>query len=103
MNEETKQKIENIINSDKVVIFMKWTKSEPVCGFTVNIIWIMNMAWIEFTDVNIFDDEEIAEWIKEYNNWPTYPQIHINWEFVWWFDIVAEMFETWELQELVNK
>lgn len=102
MKPELKEKIENLINSDKIVVFMKWTKEEPVCWFTVNTIWIMDMAWIDFTDVNIFDDPEIAEWIKEYNDWPTYPQIHINWEFVWGFDILAEMFENWELENLVK-
>lgn len=95
--------IDTIVKENKVVVFMKGTKSEPRCGFSATVVDILNMIGTDFKDVNVLDDESIRSGIKQYTNWPTIPQIFINGEFIGGCDIAKEMFQSGELQKLVLK
>lgn len=103
MNLQTKQKIENIVNNDKVVLFMKGNPTHPQCGFSSNTVKIVqDLVADSFITVNVLEDNEIREGIKEYGNWPTIPQLYIDGELVGGNDIITEMYNTGELQDLLG-
>ncbi|WII73340.1 Grx4 family monothiol glutaredoxin [Bdellovibrio sp. 22V] len=97
------EKIENILNENKVVLFMKGTQQFPMCGFSARACAILQDIGIKFHDVNVLDDEEIRSGIKEYGNWPTIPQLYINKQLVGGSDIMMEMYQSGELQELLKQ
>lgn len=97
---ELQKKIDNIIDGYKVVLFMKWTPEAPECGFSANAVAMLVDSDIYFESFDIYSDEEVRQWLKEYKKWPTYPQLYINGELIGGVDIMMEMFESWELQEL---
>ena len=99
MSDINKQ-LDEIIKNNKVVLFMKGTPDMPQCGFSMAVANVLKLLEVEFTGINVLDDEEIRNGIKEYSNWPTIPQLYINEEFVGGCDIVKEMFEKKELQHL---
>ena len=99
---DVKTKIENLLNENKVVLFMKGTHQFPQCGFSARAIAILQDMDVKFTDVNVLEDEEIRNGIKEYGNWPTIPQLYINKKLVGGSDIMMEMYQAGELQTLVN-
>jgi monothiol glutaredoxin len=82
-----------------VVLFMKGTPEDPMCGFSANAVAILVESWIYFESVNILEDEEVRQWLKEYENWPTYPQLYINGELIGWVDILQEMYDEGELEQ----
>ena len=98
MNEETKKKIEEMIGKSKVCLFMKGTPSFPQCGFSARAVAILNELGAPFEAVNVLDDEDIRQGIKEFGNWPTIPQLYINKELVGGSDIMMEMYESGELK-----
>ncbi len=98
-----KQKIEKIIKSGEVVVFMKGTPDFPQCGFSANVIGILNYFNIKFTSFNVLEDNLIREGIKNYSNWPTIPQIYIKEEFVGGCDILRELAENGEIEDLFQK
>lgn len=98
----TKEKIEDILSKNKVVLFMKGTKQFPMCGFSARACAILQDMDLNFFDVNVLDDEEIRQGIKEYGNWPTIPQLYINKQLIGGSDIMMEMYQTGELQGLVK-
>lgn len=100
MTEELKNKIDNIINQYKVMLFMKWTPEMPQCGFSSRACEILIESWVYFETFDIYSDEEVRQWLKEYKSWPTYPQLYINWELIGWVDIMNEMYEEWEFEEI---
>ena len=100
MNPETKQKIDQLLNSNKVVLFMKGTQNFPMCGFSARATSILQDLGVKFQDVNVMEDEEIRSGIKEYGNWPTIPQRYVNKTLVGGSDIMMEMYQSGELQEL---
>lgn len=102
MNEQLKSKIEDLIKSHKVFIFMKGTPERPQCGFSMQAVNILSQTHPEFGFYNILEDDEMREAIKEYSSWPTLPQIFINGEFVGGCDIITEMFESGELQKILQ-
>ena len=103
MNNQTKEKIENLINNNSCVLFMKGNPKQPQCGFSSNTVKILHdLIGDEFAHFNVLEDQEVREGIKEYGNWPTIPQLYINQELVGGNDIVTEMFNTGELQTLLN-
>ena len=104
MNQATKEKIENLVKNNKVVLFMKGNATHPQCGFSSNTVKIIQdlIGDDKFITVNVLADNEIREGIKEYGNWPTIPQLYINGELVGGNDIVTEMYNTGELQELLG-
>jgi monothiol glutaredoxin len=99
---DVKQKIENLLNQNQVVLFMKGTQSFPMCGFSSRACNILQDLGVKFLDVNVLEDEEIRNGIKVYGNWPTIPQLYINKKLVGGSDIMMEMYQSGELQELLK-
>lgn len=93
------KKIESYLQGSKVVLFMKGNKTFPMCGFSSYVAQALTSLGIEYKDINVLEDQEIREGIKEYASWPTIPQLYINGEFIGGADIVREMIESGELQE----
>ena len=89
--------IENEIKSNDVVLFMKGTPQFPQCGFSGQVVQILDYLGVDYKGVNVLADGEIRQGIKEYSNWPTIPQLYIKGEFVGGCDIVREMFQNGEL------
>lgn len=103
MTQELDQKIESLINSHKVVLFMKGTPQTPMCGFSGNTIKMLkDLLDEDFKTFNVLEDNDVREGIKNYSEWPTIPQLYIDNEFVGGNDIISEMFNTGELHELLN-
>lgn len=96
------EKIDQLVKSNKIVLFMKGTQQFPMCGFSARACAILQDMGVEFTDVNVLDDDEIRQGIKDYGNWPTIPQLYINSELVGGSDIMMEMYQSGELQELLK-
>jgi monothiol glutaredoxin len=99
---EVKERIENLINSNKIMVFMKGTKLMPMCGFSNNVVQMLNALGAPFETINVLDDGEIRQGIKDFSNWPTIPQVYINGEFIGGSDILIEMYQKGELQQLVE-
>lgn len=99
---DVKTKIESLLNANKVVLFMKGTQQFPMCGFSARATAILQDMGVEFKDVNVLDDEEIRQGIKEYGNWPTIPQLYIDKKLVGGSDIMMEMYQAGELQALLK-
>jgi len=93
--------IENDINNNDVVLYMKGTKQFPQCGFSATVVQVLNTLGVEYKDINVLADSAIREGIKQYANWPTIPQLYIKGEFIGGCDIVREMYEAGELQSLL--
>lgn len=102
MTPELKERIDTIVNSSKIVIFMKGTKLMPMCGFSNNVVQIMNVLGVPYETFNVLDDEEIRQGIKEYSSWPTIPQVYLNGEFLGGSDIMIELYQKGELQQMVE-
>ena len=102
MNSETKAKIDKLVNENKIMVFMKGSKLMPQCGFSNNVVQILNTLGVPYETLDILADPEIRQGIKEYSNWPTIPQIYINGEFVGGSDIAIELYQSGELQQMVE-
>jgi monothiol glutaredoxin len=98
MSEINKQ-LDEIIKNNKVVLFMKGTPDMPQCGFSMAVSNLLKHLEVKFTAINVYEDEEIRNGIKEYSNWPTIPQLYVDEEFVGGCDIIKEMFEKKELHK----
>ena len=96
-------RIEEIVKAKPVVLFMKGTALFPQCGFSSRAVAILDHLGVPFETVDVLQDQEIRQGIKEYSEWPTIPQLYVRGEFVGGSDIMMEMFESGELQQLVNK
>lgn len=99
----TQARIEKILTENSVVLFMKGTQNFPMCGFSARACAILQDLGVKFHDVNVLEDEEIRNGIKEYGNWPTIPQLYINKQLVGGSDIMMEMYQNGELQGLIQK
>ncbi len=102
MTPEAKERIENLVNQNKILVFMKGNKLMPQCGFSNNVVQILNTLGVPFETVDILADQEIRQAIKEYSNWPTIPQVYIDGQFVGGSDILIEMYQQGELQQMVE-
>ena len=102
MDELIKKKIDDLIEKNKVCLFMKGTPDVPQCGFSLAISNVLKHLNVSFKGINILEDNEIREGIKEFSDWPTIPQLYINKKFVGGSDIVKEMFEKGELQKILD-
>jgi monothiol glutaredoxin len=102
MTPEVKAKIEQLVNQNKIMVFMKGSKLMPQCGFSNNVVQILNTLGVPYETVDILADPEIRQGIKEYSNWPTIPQIYIDGEFVGGSDIAIELYQNGELQQMVE-
>ena len=97
------QRIDDLVKSNRVVLFMKGTAQFPMCGFSGRAIQILRACGAsDLKTVNVLEDEEIRQGIKEYANWPTIPQLYVNGEFVGGSDIMMEMHEAGELQQMLT-
>jgi monothiol glutaredoxin len=100
---DTKQRIHEQVTSHPVVLFMKGTPQFPQCGFSQLAVQVLNACGVQqFHTVNVLADAEIRQGIKEYANWPTIPQLYVNGEFVGGSDIMKEMYQSGELQKLLE-
>ena len=91
------------IDSNDIVLYMKGTKSLPQCGFSATVAQVLERLGIQnYKDVNVLADAEVREGIKQFSNWPTIPQLYIKGEFIGGCDIVREMYQSGELQALLN-
>jgi monothiol glutaredoxin len=100
---DVQQRIDDLVKSNRVMLFMKGTAQFPMCGFSGRAIQILKAAGA--TDIktfNVLEDEAVRQGIKEYANWPTIPQLYINGEFVGGSDIMMEMYESGELQQVLS-
>ena len=102
MTPEVKAKIDRLINENKVMVFMKGSKLMPQCGFSNNVVQIFNTLGVPYATVDILADPEIRQGIKEHSNWPTIPQIYIDGEFIGGSDIAIELYQSGELQQMVE-
>ncbi len=99
----TKEKIETMLSENQIVLFMKGSPEMPQCGFSARASAILNELGATFATVDVLQDAEVRQGIKDYGQWPTIPQLYVNKELVGGSDIMMEMFETGELKELLNK
>ena len=100
---DTQQRIKDQVTGNRVVLFMKGTPQFPQCGFSALAVQVLNACGVnQFASVNVLADPAIREGIKQYANWPTIPQLYVNGEFVGGSDIMREMFESGELQKMLE-
>lgn len=103
MDDQLRQRIQQTIDSNKIVLFMKGTKSFPQCGFSATVVEVLKRLDADFATVNILADAEIRQGMKEYTNWPTFPQLYVEGRFVGGCDIVRDMFQSGELAPIVDR
>ena len=96
-------KIKSHISENDVVLFMKGTSQMPQCGFSSRIAGVLNYMGVEFKDINVLDDQEIRQGIKDFSDWPTIPQLYVKGEFVGGCDIITEMTLSAELDTLFEE
>ena len=99
MDSATQQRIESLITSSPVFVFMKGNKLMPQCGFSNNVVQILTSLAIPFETFDVLSDMEIRQGIKEYSEWPTIPQVYVKGEFIGGSDILIEMYNSGELRE----
>tara|TARA_B100001559_G_scaffold303279_1_gene291760 strand:+ start:416 stop:736 length:321 start_codon:yes stop_codon:yes gene_type:complete len=97
---EINKKIENLINENDVCLFMKGTPDAPQCGFSMTVSNVLKHLNINFKGVNVLEDENLRQGIKDFSDWPTIPQLYVKKEFIGGSDIIKEMFENGELKKL---
>ena len=95
-------RIAEIVDSNRVVLFMKGTPLFPQCGFSSRAVAILDRLNVEYASVDVLQDQEIRQGIKQFSDWPTIPQLYVGGEFVGGSDIMMEMFEAGELQALLT-
>ena len=95
--------IRRTVADNDVVLFMKGTADQPMCGFSSQVVRILDHIGVNYRDVNVLADEGIRQGVKEFANWPTIPQLYVKGEFVGGCDIVREMFQTGELKALLEE
>lgn len=99
--QDTVERIKQIIDSDKVVLFMKGNSEFPQCGFSANTVAILKHMGVSFTTFDILQDMDVRSEIKNFSNWPTFPQLYYQGKLVGGNDIITEMFESGELKEVL--
>ena len=99
MEQQIKEKIENDINNNDVCLFMKGTPDAPQCGFSMAVSNMLKILEVNFKGINVLENENIRQGIKEFSEWPTIPQLYIKKEFIGGCDIVKEMYENGELKK----
>jgi monothiol glutaredoxin len=99
MDSQTKERIQKLIQSSPIFVFMKGTKLMPQCGFSNNVVQILNALGMSFETFDVLSDTEIRQGIKDYSEWPTIPQVYVKGEFMGGSDILIEMYNNGELKE----
>lgn len=96
------ERIKQQLSSSKVLLYMKGTPEFPQCGFSAAAVQALQAVGAKYDSVNIFEDPELREALKQYSNWPTYPQLYVNGELIGGADIIREMYQKGELQKLAK-
>jgi monothiol glutaredoxin len=102
MSDELKTRIEELIRNNRVMLFMKGTRQFPACGFSNAVVQILKKEGVSFETFNILADPDVRQGLKEYSNWPTYPQLYVGGKFVGGCDIVTEMHQNGELASVLR-
>ena len=97
------QRIQNEINENPVMLYMKGTAMFPQCGFSARVVQILSHLGVPFKTVNVLEDSELREGIKQFSHWPTIPQLYVRGEFVGGCDIITEMFQSGELETVLTE
>ena len=103
MDENIKNKINNLVENNDVCLFMKGTPETPQCGFSLAVSNVLKHLDVKFTGINVLEDQDVRDGIKVFSDWPTIPQLYVKKQFVGGCDIIKEMFEKGELQEVFKK
>jgi monothiol glutaredoxin len=103
MEDTLRDRIRQTVDGSKVVLFMKGTRNFPQCGFSAKVVGILKEQGVDFRDVNILTDEGLRTGLKEYSNWPTFPQLYVGGKLVGGCDIVASLHESGELGAVLGK
>ena len=102
---DTQQRIDQLVKNNDILLFMKGSASFPMCGFSGRAVQILKACGVDpktITTVNVLEDQEIRQGIKDYSNWPTIPQLYIKGEFIGGSDIMMEMYESGELKQVID-
>ena len=102
---DAQQRIDELVKGNDLLLFMKGSASFPMCGFSGRAVQVLKACGVDpkaIKTVNVLEDQEIRQGIKEYSNWPTIPQLYIKGEFIGGSDIMMEMYESGELQKVIN-
>jgi monothiol glutaredoxin len=100
---DAKTRIDQEVQSNDVVLFMKGTPQFPMCGFSGQVTQILGYLGVPYKGINVLEDADIRQGIKDYSNWPTIPQLYVKGEFVGGCDITREMFQSGELQQMLSE
>ena len=100
---EIQEKIKNLIDDNQVCLFMKGTPDAPQCGFSMAVSNVLKHLNVDFKGINVLEDENLRQGIKDFSDWPTIPQLYVKQEFIGGCDIVKEMFEKGELKKLLEE
>lgn len=103
MDDELRARIQTLLDSHKIVLFMKGTKSFPQCGFSATVVEVLKRLDADFHTVNILADADMRTGMKEFTSWPTFPQLYVEGKFVGGCDIVRDMYQSGELQPVVAR
>jgi monothiol glutaredoxin len=102
MSNPVHEQIDKDVKSHKIVVYMKGTPDQPMCGFSAATVGVLKQLNVPFAFQNVLEDEAVRQGIKEYSNWPTIPQLYVKGEFVGGNDIVQDLFQSGELQKMVQ-
>ena len=103
MDDQTKNTIQNHIDTNDVCLFMKGTPDAPQCGFSMAVVNMLKILEVSYKDINVLEDQSIREGIKTFSDWPTIPQLYVKKEFVGGCDIIKEMYENGELKKIFDE
>ena len=100
---DVKQKIQNLIDTNEVCLFMKGTADSPQCGFSMAVTNVLKHLKVKFKDINVLEDENLRQGIKDFSDWPTIPQLYVKNEFIGGCDIILDMHKNGELSEVLKE
>ena len=103
LDDKTRERIQTEVDANDVLLFMKGTPVFPQCGFSAAVIQVLSHLQVKFSSVNVLEDPDVRDGIKQYSDWPTIPQLYVKGEFVGGCDIIREMYETGELKTFLEE
>ena len=103
LDDTTRERIQTEVDANDVLLFMKGTPVFPQCGFSAAVIQVLSHLQVKFSSINVLEDPDIRDGIKQYSEWPTIPQLYVKGEFVGGCDIIREMYETGELETFLDE
>ena len=103
LDDTTRERIQTEVDANDVLLFMKGTPVFPQCGFSTAVIQVLSHLQVKFSSVNVLEDPDVRDGIKQYSDWPTIPQLYVKGEFVGGCDIIREMYETGELKTFLEE